>query len=267
MEFNHSFDVAAPVDHVWRILLDFERIAPCVPGAQLTSVSGDVYSGSIKVRLGPITAQYRGTAELTEVDEAERRIVVVAKARDTHGQGNVGATLVGRIEPKGGGSHVVIDTNLQITGKVAQLGRGVMQEVSAKLLQQFVSNLNRDVLSVMPPASLEATPAASAPGELAASPSTMGTMIGEEAPAAPVQVATPANLDRASDAPRAAFVPSLSEARPASAQPRLIHSQEAEAIDLISLGGAAVGRKLVLGGVTAGVAIILIYLWLSYGAR
>ncbi|GGC15897.1 hypothetical protein GCM10011494_38480 [Novosphingobium endophyticum] len=237
MEFNHSFDVAAPVDHVWRILLDFERIAPCVPGAQLTSVSGDEYSGSIKVRLGPITAQYRGTAELTEVDEAERRIVVVAKARDTHGQGNVGATLVGRIEPKDGGSHVVIDTNLQITGKVAQLGRGVMQEVSAKLLQQFVSNLNRDVLSVTPPVDPK-TEAASR---------------------------EPANSDVAVDAPCPSPAPRPSDAGDSTGQPRLIHSEEVEAIDLISLGGAAVGRKLIIGAVLAGITVVLIYLWLSNG--
>ena len=147
MEIADSFRVSTPIAATWKVLLDIEGIAPCLPGAQLQEVEGDEYRGVVKVKVGPITAQYKGTATLTEVNEADRKIVIDASGRDTAGQGNANATIVVTMNDDGDGTQVDVVTDLAITGKVAQFGRGVLDDVSAKLLRQFVENLERDVLS------------------------------------------------------------------------------------------------------------------------
>jgi uncharacterized protein len=147
MEIENSFRVDVPVDEAWRVLLDLERIAPCLPGAQLQEVEGDEYRGVVKVKVGPITAQYKGTAKLERVDDVTHTAVLVANGRDTRGQGNASATIQLTLIAEGAGTRVDVDTDLSITGKVAQFGRGVMADVSTKLLAQFVENLERDVLS------------------------------------------------------------------------------------------------------------------------
>ena len=155
MEIADSFRVSTPLDETWRVLLDIEGIAPCMPGAQLQEVEGDEYRGIVKVKVGPITAQYKGTATLAEVDEAGRRIVLDASGRDTRGQGNAKASIVVTMNDDAGGTRVDVVTDLSITGKVAQFGRGVLDDVSAKLLRQFVENLERDVLANTKPADPE----------------------------------------------------------------------------------------------------------------
>jgi carbon monoxide dehydrogenase subunit G len=147
MLIEDSFRVDLPVDDAWSVLLDIERIAPCLPGAQLQEVEGDEYRGIVKVKVGPITAQYKGTARLEQVDNAAHTAVLVGNGRDTRGQGNASATITIEASQDAGGTRVEINTDLSITGKVAQFGRGVMADVSAKLLAQFVENLERDVLS------------------------------------------------------------------------------------------------------------------------
>ncbi len=147
MEIADSFRVSTPIDDTWKVLLDIEGIAPCLPGAQLQEVEGDEYRGVVKVKVGPITAQYKGTAKLAEVDEANRRIVIDAAGRDTRGQGNAKASIVVTMQPEGAGTKVDVVTDLSITGKVAQFGRGVLSDVSSKLMGQFVENLERDVLT------------------------------------------------------------------------------------------------------------------------
>jgi carbon monoxide dehydrogenase subunit G len=147
MEIADSFRVSTPIDDTWKVLLDIEGIAPCLPGAQLQEVEGDEYRGVVKVKVGPITAQYKGTAKLVETDETNRRIVIDASGRDTRGQGNAKAQIVVTMQAEGAGTQVDVVTDLSITGKVAQFGRGVLADVSSKLLGQFVENLERDVLS------------------------------------------------------------------------------------------------------------------------
>jgi uncharacterized protein len=147
MEIAESFRVTTSVDDTWKVLLDIEGIAPCLPGAQLQEVEGDEYRGVVKVKVGPITAQYKGAAKLAEVDESARRIVIDASGRDTRGQGNAKATIVVTMAPEGAGTKVDVVTDLSITGKVAQFGRGVLADVSSKLMGQFVENLERDVLT------------------------------------------------------------------------------------------------------------------------
>ncbi len=146
MRIEDQFRVNVPVEEAWRLLLDIERIAPCMPGAALQEVEGDEYRGVVKVKVGPITAQYKGAARFAEVDEDAHRAVISASGRDTRGQGNASATVTAMLEPVDGGTQVHIDTDLSITGKVAQFGRGVIGDVSSKLLAQFVENLERDVL-------------------------------------------------------------------------------------------------------------------------
>jgi hypothetical protein len=147
MKIEDTFRVAVPIDEAWRVLLDLERIAPCMPGAELQEVAGDEYRGVVKVKVGPITAQYKGVAQLAEVDEANRRAVIDAQGRDTRGQGNAKATITMVLTAlPGDTTEVSIDNDVTITGKVAQFGRGVMADVSAKLLAQFVECLEANVL-------------------------------------------------------------------------------------------------------------------------
>ncbi len=147
MELTNDFRVAVPPSTAWTVLTDVERIAPCMPGAQLQEVEGDEYRGVVKVKVGPITAQYKGKAVFQELDEAGRRAVLRAEGRDTRGQGNASATITATLEPDGEGTHVTVHTDLTVTGKVAQFGRGVMADVSSKLLGQFVDCLESTVLS------------------------------------------------------------------------------------------------------------------------
>jgi uncharacterized protein len=160
MKLDHDFRVDAGLDTAWRVLLDIERIAPCMPGAQLQEVEGDDYRGTVKVKVGPITAQYRGVARVVESDPAQHRVVLHAEGRDTRGQGNASATITATLAPDGDGTRVRVDTDLNVTGKVAQFGRGVMADVSTKLLGQFVDCLGTTVLAAESPAGPEPSPTA-----------------------------------------------------------------------------------------------------------
>src|SRR3954470_12986981 len=147
MELTNDFRVGVPPATAWSVLTDVERIAPCMPGAQLQEVEGDEYRGVVKVKVGPITAQYEGVATFVERDEANLRAVLRAEGRDTRGQGNANATITATLTPDGDGTRVSVVTDLTVTGKVAQFGRGVMADVSAKLLDQFVQCLETTVLA------------------------------------------------------------------------------------------------------------------------
>ncbi|HEY9557013.1 MAG TPA: SRPBCC family protein, partial [Acidimicrobiales bacterium] len=147
MELTNDFRVALPVEETWKVLTDVERIAPCLPGAQLQEVEGDQYRGIVKVKVGPVTAQYKGQASFVELDETGHVAVLRAEGRETRGQGNANATITARLTPDGDGTAVTVVTDLTITGRVAQFGRGVLADVSAKLLDQFVENLEKTVLA------------------------------------------------------------------------------------------------------------------------
>jgi uncharacterized protein len=168
MELAHEFTVNTPIDRAWAVLTDVERIAPCMPGAELTEVDGDTYHGLVKVKVGPITAQYKGTASFVEKDAAAHRAVLKAAGRDARGQGNASATVTAVMTEQGDGTRVAITTNMTVSGRVAQFGRGVMADVTAKLLQQFVDNLEADVLA--PAGKGEAASAGDAAGAAGAGP-------------------------------------------------------------------------------------------------
>ena len=142
MELNDSFEVAHPIGAVWEVITDVERIAPCLPGAQLTGSDGDVHEGLVKVKVGPITSHYKGKASFTERDDDAHRLLMSASGRDTRGAGNASAQITVSLEAVTEAStKVSVHTDLTITGKVAQFGRGVLADVSRKLMGQFAGNL------------------------------------------------------------------------------------------------------------------------------
>ncbi len=141
MKIENEFRVNAPLETAWEILTDIPTIAPCMPGAKLTSVEDDTYSGTVKIKVGPITAEYAGTAHFLSKDDAGHRAELSAKGRDSRGSGNAEAVIVAQLAADGDATVVNIDTDLKVSGKVAQFGRGVMVDVSTKLIGQFVECL------------------------------------------------------------------------------------------------------------------------------
>lgn len=220
MELNHSFTVQLGIDDAWKVLTDLERIAPCLPGAQLQEVEGDTYRGVVKVKVGPISAQFKGQASFMERDDERRRAVLKGEGRDTGGKGNASALITAQLEEVSEGvTTCTVHTDLTITGKVAQFGRGALADVSDKLLAQFSDNLGA-LLAEQP----EATSAPAAPQEAPA-----------EAPSEAAAEATPAAATTA----------------PAAPQVRKIDAPANEPIDLLGTAGAPMLKRLlpVIGGV------------------
>jgi carbon monoxide dehydrogenase subunit G len=187
MDLEHSFTVPVDVDTAWAEFQDIASVAQCFPGATVNGVEGDTFNGSVKVKLGPIALVYNGSGTFTEKDDAAHRFVVDAKGKDKRGNGTAGATVTLTMNGSGESTDVTVRTDLSITGKPAQFGRGVMQDVSDKLLGQFVScledrlgNDRADAPAAEPEPAGEPAPAAEAPAAPAA-----------EAPAAQVAPATP----------------------------------------------------------------------------
>jgi carbon monoxide dehydrogenase subunit G len=175
-QLTNEFTVNRPIEEAWPIITDVERIAPCLPGAQLQEVEGDTYRGVVKVKLGPISSQFKGDARIVEQDDDEHRAVLKASGRDTQGRGNASAEITAQAESLSPTStRCVVTTDLHITGKVAQFGRGILGDVSSKLMADFATNLN----SMLDEQGLEGGEAAAAPeGEPGAAEAG-----GEEAPA------------------------------------------------------------------------------------
>ena len=143
MELHHEFTVPVPVDDAWRTLLDIERVAPCMPGASVEEYDGKTVAGSVKVKVGPITVTYKGTAVFEEQDETAHRMVLIASGRETRGQGTARATVTGTLAEHDGGTAVSVRTDLTVTGRPAQFGRGVMAEVGDRLVGQFAECLSQ----------------------------------------------------------------------------------------------------------------------------
>jgi carbon monoxide dehydrogenase subunit G len=218
-KITDSFRVDTPLDATWRTLLDVERIAPCMPGAQLQEIEGDEFRGIVKVKVGPITAQYKGAARLTNVDEGTHHLTIEASGRDTRGNGNASATVLVAMRDDNGGTHVEIETDLNVTGKVAQFGRGIMADVSAKLLKQFVDNLESNVLGGVDHAAGAAV-----------------TDAAETAATTPTEIATGTTPE--------ANAPVATTASSASSGPRRVDHPEPEAVDLVDTAGGAVAKRL-----------------------
>jgi uncharacterized protein len=145
MKLENEFTVPAPVEQAWEVLLDVERVAPCLPGAAIEGTDGDEHKGTMTIRIGPITTRYSGTVKIEEADASARRAVMRAQARDQRGQGTAAATITSTMEEVEGGTRVRVETEMRVTGPVAQFGRGVMQDVSAKLMGRFADCLAEEM--------------------------------------------------------------------------------------------------------------------------
>jgi carbon monoxide dehydrogenase subunit G len=146
VELNNEFRVAVPPAKVWDVFTDVERVAPCLPGATLLSVDGDAFTGAVKVKVGPITVSYKGEAAFLEKDAAAQRVVLKANGKETRGNGNAAAVVTAQLKDEGDATSVVITTDLTISGKAAQFGRGVLGEVAGNLIAQFAKALEADIL-------------------------------------------------------------------------------------------------------------------------
>src|SRR3712207_3719440 len=147
MKINNEFTVSVPIEQAWDVMLDLQKIAPCLPGAAIQEEKGDgEYDGTMKVKIGPITANYKGTVKVEEADEENHRAVLQATGRDARGQGTASATIVSTLQEEGGDSTKVnVETDMKLTGRAAQFGRGIAQDVATKMLNQFAECLEREI--------------------------------------------------------------------------------------------------------------------------
>lgn len=238
MELSNEFTVAAPIERAWEVLNDVPLIAPCLPGATLEESDGDEHRGNVKVKVGPMSVQYRGVATFVERDESGRRVVLRGEGRDTRGQGTASALITAVLRPDGDdATAVTVVTDLTVTGRVAQFGRGVMADVSAKLMEQFADRLAEVVA---------AGPAAPTPEDLS------GDLVPDKSAAAPVDEPASAVPNDTDGAPGVAAsipdvgdepstTPAVQSAAPGPRPPQ----REVEAIDLLATAGTPVAKRLV----------------------
>jgi uncharacterized protein len=198
VELQHSFSVPVDVDRAWAVLVDIEQVAPCMPGAALDTVDGDEFTGSVKVRLGPIGITYKGKARFVEKDEAAHRAVIDAQGKDARGNGTASATVTATLHPQDDGTRVEVNTDLAITGKPAQFGRGVMVDVGNKLIGQFADCLAGKLAKPAGPAAdgpAADGPAAAAPAAVSAPPpATSQPDTPQTSPEAPAEEVAPIDL-------------------------------------------------------------------------
>ncbi len=222
MKIENEFTVSVPIQQAWEVLTDLEGIAPCLPGAQLTGSEGGKFLGKVRIKVGPVTSEYAGVASFAEKDAAAYRAVIDAKGKDSRGAGTASAMITARLTPQGERTLVNVDTDMKISGKIAQLGSGMIKEVSEKLLGQFVVCLEAKIAVTQDP---EPEPVADvAPGA--------------EAPPALNAASAPV------------IAPSASRGHAVST------IAEPEALDLMELAGGAVYKRLV--PVAVGLAVVVV---------
>lgn len=205
----NEFTVNRPIDEAWPMITDLELIAPCLPGAELQEVEGETYRGVVKVKLGAISSQFKGEAHYVERDDENYRAVIKGSGRDTGGRGNASANITAQAESLSPTStRVAVTTDLHITGKVAQFGRGIMGDVSSKLMEQFADNLNQ--------------------------------MIDEQVVGAPTAPAADAV-----DGPPTAAESAPADPTVTTPQVRKIEGPATEPIDLMEVGGTSIAKRIV----------------------
>ena len=232
MELVNEFVVNKPVEQAWLIITDVERIAPCLPGAQLTEIEGDVYRGHVKVKVGPIQAQFKGQAVFVERDDEHHNAVLKADGRDTTGKGNASARITARLEAiDAASSRCSVHTDLDINGKVAQFGRGVLPDISKKLIDQFASNLNTMIDN---------------DGATAAAPGEGGETgaIGDTASEAPTGEAVADPDGTTDEGPSSGWEAPTGTAAAGSPTLRTIDSAPAEPIDLVGTAGPTMAKRI-----------------------
>ncbi|WP_084961681.1 SRPBCC family protein [Thermoactinospora rubra] len=232
MRFEHEFSVPVPIEQAWAVLLDVERVAPCLPGATLDTVEGEEFTGRMKVKVGPITVTYRGSARFEEIDKDSYSLRLKAGGREARGSGTADATVDARLTPAGDRTAVKVETTFNVTGRPAQFGRGVMQEVGGRLLDRFAENL-ADMLT--------------GHGEERAEEAgkTEEAVRREEAPEEGER--------------RLVAVPEPQEDRPATPL-RTSRTADEEALDLLEIAGAPLLKRV--APVVGALAVLLVIIWL-----
>ena len=236
MKLEQNFTVPVPVEQAWEVLLDLHRVAPCMPGATLTSVEGDEFTGNVKVKLGPIMLTYNGKGRFVERDEAARRVVIEASGRDTRSAGTAAATVTAQLVGEGDQTRVDVLTDLSITGKPAQFGRSMISDVSTKLLGQFADCLAGRLAEGGPPAG--------------------GAVVGGATAGA--DTAGAADSGAAAESGAGTAVPAMSA--PAAPTATVEAPAEAEAVDLFKVvGSTAAARRAAVVGL--GAALLAVLAW------
>jgi carbon monoxide dehydrogenase subunit G len=260
VQLEHSFSVPVGVDEAWKILLDIERVGACMPGALIDSVEGDDFTGTVKVKLGPINLTYKGHASFVEKDEAARRAVIDARGRDARGNGTAEARVTATLHEAGDTTDVKVRTELDITGKPAQFGRGVMVDVGNKLLGQFADELARTIRGEPPAAKPRPRPAHAAP-EPAPQPPAVAPAA--ESPLTPDPAAVPPATETAAAETAATETAEVETVATVNGHPHRWHKshEDVEPIDLIKHAGPAVGKRL------APVALALVVLLIAIRRR
>lgn len=261
MEMEHNFTVPAPVDTVWQALLDPERVAPCFPGATITSASGDEFAGTVKVRLGPISLQYKGNGKFTDTDASARRAVIEASGKDARGNGTAAATVTATLAEGGSSTDVKVATDLQVTGRPAQFGRGMLDDVGSKIIGQFADCLADTLGTEQQSAQTQEEPA-SAPAAESATASEAASATSSADQPTPARAAEPSSPPERATAsigeqqPPAASAPSSA----GSGQQRATPRPSSDEINLLDTAGAPVLKRV--APVAAGVAaLLLVLLW------
>ncbi len=273
MKINNEFTVSVPVQQAWDVMLDLQKIAPCLPGAAIQEEKGDgEYDGTMKVKIGPITANYKGTVKFEEADEENHRAVLQATGRDARGQGTASATIVSTLQEESSDStKVSVETDMKLTGRAAQFGRGIAQDVATKMLTQFAECLEREISGGAAETAAEEPASANGAAEAAteesgdgtgsqeasaATSGTAGRVISSEDPT--VTAGGPVGAAAVSDGEEAAAsATTAGAARPSQGgQP----SSEPEAFDLGAAGQEAVIKRL--GPVLAGIGVLIFLIWL-----
>jgi len=246
MEMDHSFTVPVPPERAWDVLLDVERIAPCMPGASVDEFDGEVVTGRIKVKVGPVSLTYRGTAKFTERDPDARVIVLEASGKETRGSGTASATVRATLEPGGEGTIASMHTTMNVTGRPAQFGRGVMVEVGGKLVEQFAQNLRQLITDDSAGGGAAATEASSTE----ASAATDGSASADQATATAQD--GPGHTQPSPVVPAAAT--SAATTPTATAQPA---AASADSINLVKLVGPALLKRVIPVAVVAAALALL----------
>ncbi len=237
-QLTNEFTVNRPIEEAWPLITDVERIAPCLPGAELQEVEGETYRGVVKVKLGAISSQFKGEAHFIERDDENYRAVIKGTGRDTGGRGNASAEITAQAESLSPTStRVAVTTDLHITGKVAQFGRGIMGDVSSKLMAQFADNLNEmiDEQGVAPVAPADA-------GDAAATPADATTDAGPESTAngAPAETA------------------SADTTETVKPQVRKIEGPATQPIDLMEVGGSSLIKRVAPALIAVVILLLLV---------
>lgn len=266
MQLEHEFEVPVPVAQAWEVLLDVERIAPCMPGATVESFDGETIEGRLKVKIGPIQVTYTGTARFVEKDESGQRAVIEASAKESRGAGTAAATIVAVMHDQGSSTKVTVTTDLAITGKPAQFGRGVVAEVGNKVLRRFADCLADEMRGGHLTTEGTPEPVATAGGEPAAGGATPAakpdqTVAGEGTSA---QAVTGAETAAAAAGISAATSSPTPQARPGPVTRPLRQVKDDDVVDLVDTASMPVLKRL---APVVSAVVLLVLVWRAVRAR